>query len=84
MVLLAVNAAMAAFAALQHTSKAADIDGELREAVAPREAEPAAPEAPRLLPAVHVLWQPLIAALRVRDNPVTYRVGWRCRHRKDR
>lgn len=67
--LLAVGAAMAAFAALRYTSVAADIDGELREATRPRDAEPAPPQIPRLLPAIHVLWQPLMAALQVSDVP---------------
>lgn len=66
MALLAANAALAAFRVLVDTSAAADVDAELREAVEPRAtAEAPRPDPPRLLPAVHVLWAPLMSALRV-------------------
>lgn len=65
--LLAVGAAMAAFRVLVDTTTAVDMDSELREALEPRAgAEPLPPDPPRLLPAVHVLWAPLMSALQVR------------------
>lgn len=64
--LLAIGAARAAFQVLRDTSTAADIDSQLREALEPRAgAEPLPPDPPRLLPAVYVLWAPLVTALRV-------------------
>lgn len=81
--LLAIGAAMAAFRVLVDTSTAADIDSELREALEQRGgAEPLPPDPPRLLPAVHVLWAPLMSALRVRKAPSLRLTQWRTTHRQ--
>ena len=64
--LLATDVSLAAFRVLRDTTRGAEGLEAISETAAKRELVTAiAPETPRLLPAVHVLWQPLMAALHV-------------------
>ena len=67
--LLAMDVSLAAFHVLRDTTRGAEGIEAIRETAQKRELMAAiAPETPRLLPAVHVLWQPLMAALHVRSS----------------
>ena len=74
MALLAIDVSLAAFRVLKDTTHGAEGVEAVGETAAKRELVTAvAPETPRLLPAVHVLWQPLMAALNVSDKASLHR-----------
>ena len=61
-----MDVSLAAFRVLRDTTRGADGVEAVSETATKRDLVTAVvPETPRLLPAVHVLWQPLIAALHV-------------------
>ena len=61
-----MDVSLAAFRVLRDTTRGAEGVEAIGETAAKRDLVTAvAPETPRLLPAVHVLWQPLMAALHV-------------------
>ena len=62
-----MDVSLAAFRVLRDTTRGAEGTEAISETAVKRDLVSAvAPETPRLLPAVHVLWQPLMAALHVR------------------
>ncbi len=61
-----MDVSLAAFRVLRDTTRGAEGVEAIGDTAAKRDLVAAvAPETPRLLPAVHVLWQPLMAALHV-------------------
>ena len=64
-----MDVSLAAFRVLRDTTRGAEGVEAIGETAAKRDlVTTIAPETPRLLPAVHVLWQPLMAALHVRGQ----------------
>lgn len=68
-----MDVSLGAFRTLRDTTSAAEGLEAITEAVIKRESIGAVvPDTPRLLPAVHVLWQPLVAALQVLLASIPY------------
>jgi hypothetical protein len=65
--LLALDVSMAALCVLRDTTAALELqEAGIADAVKKKDTvEPVPPEQPKLLPAVHVLWQPLMVTLQV-------------------
>lgn len=61
-----MDVSLAAFRTLRDTTAVAESLEAITESAAKRDLiGPVTPETPRLLPAVHVLWLPLVASLKV-------------------
>lgn len=83
-VLLSLDLSASALQGLSHTSAALDVhEYRIEPYVAKRDApEPVAPEIPKVLPHVHQLWAPLLAALKVSClSSSCVRVYWSARLR---